>query len=376
LSPPRLVHKSTSVSSLGVLDEKTTGGDKLLIPESVSAPPGIVDFEDASMDVDEEEYGEVIKRSEDEDASEPRLTELRTEGRPRGSSFASSSSSLSPILSPDSPAPLTDQDFPFSIDRPPPTDVLDEQLLTVPYSSSPKGSSDNRLRGDSISSMSTDGSANPQLSWSTTTATSSADDGSMTTPATSHLTLPGPKILSPGSIPRELPGLTSEDKEESSDSQQPTLGIRRARVPTDIDIRSISSHAQAEALVQRAQQSILDMEGVPGDDDLMGGGGRSPLSARLAAYGETLALERRLKRVEEGKNDEDSQSIEDQETPASPAFTRDGGRTNGSPRVRDMRTLETPKSTNPSRSRIRQPRRPNTGDSGSSVSYGLNQYTS
>jgi len=48
---------------------------------------------------------------------------------------------------------------------------------------------------------------------------------------------------------------------------------------------------------------------------------------------------------------------------ASPAFIRDGGRTNGSPLVRDIRALETPKSTNPSRSRIRQPRWPNTGDS-------------
>jgi len=48
-------------------------------------------------------------------------------------------------------------------------------------------------------------------------------------------------------------------------------------------------------------------------------------------------------------------------------FTRDGGRSSGSPRIRDMRTLESPRVTNQSRSRIRQPRRPATGDSASSA---------
>jgi hypothetical protein len=51
----------------------------------------------------------------------------------------------------------------------------------------------------------------------------------------------------------------------------PTFGT----VPTDIDIRSISSHAQAEALVQLAQQSIVDMDDhcarrVDDEDDLDG----------------------------------------------------------------------------------------------------------
>jgi hypothetical protein len=87
---------------------------------------------------------------------------------------------------------------------------------------------------------------------------------------------------------------------------------RSAPVPTNIDIRSISSYAQAEVLVQRAQQSILNTDnrcgcGVDGDDDLYGGGeggrdgGRSPLSAKLAVYGESLTLERRLRGTEEEK---------------------------------------------------------------------------
>jgi len=43
--------------------------------------------------------------------------------------------------------------------------------------------------------MSTDGSANPQLRWSSAMATSSIRSGEMATPPTSHLTLPGAAIL-------------------------------------------------------------------------------------------------------------------------------------------------------------------------------------
>ncbi|KAF8629150.1 hypothetical protein AX17_005735 [Amanita inopinata Kibby_2008] len=62
----------------------------------------------------------------------------------------------------------------------------------------------------------------------------------------------------------------------------------------EIDINSISSHAQAEALVQRTQQEILEL----GEQEVLlssGITGHTPLSARLAAYGESLALERRLR---------------------------------------------------------------------------------
>jgi hypothetical protein len=72
----------------------------------------IVDFKDPAVDADDEEYGEVIDRPEG--ASKSHLTELKTEGRPRGSSFASSSSSLSPNMSPDSAIVSAAQVFPFS----------------------------------------------------------------------------------------------------------------------------------------------------------------------------------------------------------------------------------------------------------------------
>ncbi|KIM73170.1 hypothetical protein PILCRDRAFT_15479 [Piloderma croceum F 1598] len=146
------------------------------------------------------------------------------------------------------------------------------------------------VSGDSVNGMGTDGSANPQLSWSSTTANSSTGSGGMNTPATSHLTLSGPAIPSPGSIP-------------------PT---RWSRVPTVIDICSISSQAQAEGLVQRARQSILNMELETDIEPL--GSGHSPLSAKLAAYGESSR----------------------------------------SPRIRDIRALGSPRTTNHSRGSANQ----------------------
>jgi hypothetical protein len=105
------------------------------------------------------------------------------------------------------------------------------------------------------------------------------------------------------------------------------LHERRYHIPADISISSISSHAQAEALVRKAEQDILEM---PLDSDPLpatGSTARSPLSARLAAYGESLALERRLreqKDAEEGR----SASMDKQQSEISPSrtdmFMRDG----------------------------------------------------
>lgn len=134
----------------------------------------------------------------------------------------------------------------------------------------PNKAGDVRLRGHSISSVSTDLSVdNPALSSSTTSASASV---AVPTPALNNSPLP------------------------NSDG---SLTAKRNNTPIDIDISTISSHAQAEALVQRTQKSILEM-----DDDMplssaALSSGRSPLSAKLAIYGETLELERRLKKEEE-----------------------------------------------------------------------------
>jgi len=51
-------------------------------------PETVVDFEDAAADADEEKYEKDIDHPEG--ASKSRLTEQKTEGRPRGLSFTSS----------------------------------------------------------------------------------------------------------------------------------------------------------------------------------------------------------------------------------------------------------------------------------------------
>lgn len=155
--------------------------------------------------------------------------------------------------------------LPFSINGPPPTeDALAES----------------RLRGDSVSSASTTATASTYPQSSSSDAT-----WSVATPSTPQL---------PGS-PRILPmlGEYEGDVEETNEIHQHP---RRLHPPLDIDISAISSHAQAEELVRRAQESILNMEqyleqNVKKDSET----GRTPLSAKLAAYGESLAIERRLK---------------------------------------------------------------------------------
>ncbi|TBU55060.1 hypothetical protein BD310DRAFT_716867 [Dichomitus squalens] len=163
---------------------------------------------------------------------------------------------------------------------------------------------DNRARGDSFGSMST-----------------STDASLPQTPG------PGPvlglDIRSPGAGSLDLPSEQEENsmleggrsradstasrtnyliERERQQHRARTMSPPRSRAPAlDIDIRAISSHAQAEALVQRAQKSIIDMEDVdielpglglvgsnPGAIVGIGPGnggtlsvGRTPLSAKL-----------------------------------------------------------------------------------------------
>ena len=355
------MRKSSSATSL---NNAKSIAEVISVPDPATATVG--DLHDSAIDGDDEEYGEVIQRPD-----EIHLQGLLIESRPRGLSLGSSNSSLSPIVSPDigdSNTVSSGTEFPFSISRPPPADILDEHLLTVPYPSSPLGAirDENRHRGDSISSLSTDasgGSRHPEMSWSHSTVgtTSTIEIESTSTPPTSQLTLSRPAIASPGSVPRDglvMPSTSPPDRKEASFIDLPPISraIQRAHTPVSIDIQSISSHAQAEALVQRAQESILAMSAQSDED--ANSSGRSPLSARLAAYGESLALERKFKEAEQGNIGDDFVH------PRSYSFTQEPSKSS-SPRMRDVRVLEIPKrGRNASRSRIRQPRRPNTSDSG------------
>ncbi len=130
-----------------------------------------------------------------------------------------------------------DMDFPFSLDVP----VEDE----VPELGDVRG------RGDSLS----------------TTL-------SATTVSTASLRTPAP-------LSAVLPSAIEDAKSHVSSNRPPPL--------TGLDTSSVSSYAQAEALVALARGQVLTAR--EGDD--------IPLSARLAALGESLRLERKFKEAEE-----------------------------------------------------------------------------
>ncbi|RDB25043.1 hypothetical protein Hypma_007485 [Hypsizygus marmoreus] len=389
---------TNSVGSLGKYRKKLGAPEPRLSEEYLahdSTPDAISDFEPPSRsdvisgDEDDEEYGQPIINDEESPVIDPG-TPLDTKSphmallmRERGLSFTSSSeSSLSPIMSNDTPdASLIRAEFPFSINHAPPplspgesgaVDPAQGESLRVP----PSG--DNRCRGDSVSSTSTSDSRNPQLSSSGTTSGSGTSE-TITTP---YLSSPGRDEflhVSTGSSPGlNVEGLIEEVGADDSGidlkagntnvGQTTTLNERRPRIPPDINISSISSHAQAEALVQKAQQEILEMahsnELSPGTAST----GRSPLSARLAAYGESLALERKLR---EQKQEEERRASGGRVTPVSSnadPFLRQGALTpmlNGHSRrdgVERQHSLENRSNRPKLRSRMKDPKRPSTAE--------------
>ncbi|EMD37599.1 hypothetical protein CERSUDRAFT_114247 [Gelatoporia subvermispora B] len=253
---------------------------------------------------DEDEYGEPIPGHVDIPRVRSRLSQLKIEDSPRRHSTASSRSSSSALPSPSSPVspeivvPTVAFDCPFSINHPPPADPEPDP---EPAPSNLLGIHGvDRPRGDSVSSISTNASVNP--------ASSSGASGYITTPALSHSHLPPAVISSPDSnatdfvLPEPLSPDAIPHKGLLGDVEL-SLSPKVSRIPLDIDIRSISSHAQAEALVQRAQRSILEMHDDESQDVDVGcqtllnglGAGRTPLSAKLAAYGQTLEIERKFK---------------------------------------------------------------------------------
>lgn len=255
-SPRRILtlNGSSSINSLRGIDPTALPASGRDTPGS--APPAHTQFSDL-------QDGEVPK---DGDGARThgrldRLREQKSESRSADQGINSSTSSLHRGAE-----VSRNSDFPFSISNPPPKEEQDSATSNL----KPNGTGDARLRGHSISSVSTDLSVdNPALSSSTTSASASV---TVPTPALVNSPLP----VSEGS-----------------------LTTKRNNTPIDIDISTISSHAQAEALVQRTQKSILEMDDEIPLSSAALSSGRSPLSAKLAIYGETLELEKRLKREEE-----------------------------------------------------------------------------
>ena len=307
-------------------------------------------------DDDEDEYGVPVEHSRFADGS---ANGYQPDALPRERSISSSSSSISHGIVGDmssyvQPSPLN----------------LDEQLLSVPLHTGRSDSS--RTRGDSVSSMSTNGSTVPQM---TSSSTSSASKSSANpTPGPEDVYLP-PPIAKLHESTLSDPAISSDDHTLSPYRMHHVL-----RRPLDIDIRSISSHAQAEALVQRAQHAILDMTDELNADNLSSPGpstGRTPLSARLAAYGESLAIQRMLREEEERRATASLQDFDDDEEDFAPSqptdIARNVGATysvqeevvnNGHARkassTLDRQLSLERKSSVGSRSRIYVPKRPST----------------
>ncbi|KAI0633745.1 hypothetical protein C8Q77DRAFT_809116 [Trametes polyzona] len=362
-------------------------------------------------DDDEEGYGEVISPQLGLGLALPesksRLNELRTERRRRPSGASQASHDSSPLPSPTT-GPEAAFDCPFSINRPPPHPLPSDAMQSS--QSQPSGADsrssthanllgihtvDNRGRGDSIGSMST----------STDASASSAPQTPLPTAGSSLGLGLGLQIQSPDAPSLELPpavDLVVDDGSEkekaqarsrtdssasafSSDaSASRTVSPRlRATHPLDIDIRAISSHAQAEALVQRAQQSILQMQMEDVDLELPSvgsvgsssnglstggaGSGRTPLSAKLAAYGQSLEIERRFKEREREREREMSRSIGSGETlngsPTTPSGRSSDGRLRPRHSERGMRKFSLEERPGEVRApRRSKPRRPHTAD--------------
>jgi hypothetical protein len=346
-----------------------------------SASTNGVRRESAEDDDDEEyEYGRPFPREK------PPLDLMALEASESQigiTSASSSDSSLSPIISMESatvegPPSLINADFPFSINRPPPAFPDDTELAP----SSPEllrvpSPTENRSRGDSVSSISTTDSHKPQLSISGTTSGSDTVTTPLLTPAAVLPIRTSPKRNAEGLAIDRLheEGLNIGDLDGARTNVTNGVGVRpyerRYHSPPHISISSISSHAQAEALVQKAQQDILEMALDSGSSPPTGSTGRSPLSARLAAYGESLALERKLREQKDAEEEcNSSTNKQRQEAPSSGAdsFMRDG-RTTPTVNVLTRRdgverqhSLEHRSGRPIPKSKSKDPRRPSTAE--------------
>ncbi|TDL17141.1 hypothetical protein BD410DRAFT_582526 [Rickenella mellea] len=235
--------------------------------------------------------------------------------RRRGASFASSISSSDAQRPSPNPGEAvaevvsesTPTDFHFTISTPP------------PLGSSPRQINDsqtlNSRRRDSVSSTDTDASG--------------ADDHDAQRPIHSSLLLT-PPLSSPnpphqsvdmlvngfsappiythreGGGDGDSPSSSLEDLDFSLSSSRYNNASLRSTITNstsvrddlDLDLHTVSSRAEAEALVQKTQASILQLAESMPDGERSPEIDRVPLSARLAAYGEVLALERRFAKGE------------------------------------------------------------------------------
>jgi hypothetical protein len=377
-----LLRSSNSINSLSGYRRRMPGSPAFRVSEEDLVLESAASANDIHGDDDDEEseYGRPLPR---EKPSLDLIALEASESQTGITSASSSDSSLSPIISMDGdtvegPPSVINADFPFSINRPPaafPDDT--EPCLSSPELLRVPSLTENRTRGDSVSSISTTDSNKPQLSISGTTSGSDTVTTPLSTPGAVLPILTSPKRNAEALAMERLheEGLNIDDLNGTRTNVTNGVDVkshgRRYQIPPDISISSISSHAQAEALVQKAQQDILKMALDSGSSPPTGSTGRSPLSARLAAYGESLALERKLRErkdaEEECNSSTDKQRVEASSSKAD-SFMRDGRitptfdvqtRRDG---VERQHSLEH-KSGRPSpNSKLKDPRRPSTAE--------------
>jgi hypothetical protein len=211
---------------------------------------------------------------------------------------------------------------------------------------------DTRNRGDSLSSDScTSDCRNPQLSFTS---------GSGASPL---LSTPGNGSIFSQDKDKVISFFRDEVLETSGG-----LNERRTHAPLDIDITSISSissHAQAEALVERARQEALDLASTQDLSLLLSDTGRTPLSARLAAYGESLALERKLREQKEQRESTRKESRNAAGLVLSPLSST--LILKGPEGVERQQSLEDKSGIERVKRRPKDPRRPSTADGSSTL---------
>ncbi|KAF6760184.1 hypothetical protein DFP72DRAFT_1004154 [Ephemerocybe angulata] len=236
---------------------------------------------------------------------------------------------------------------------------------------------DRRGRGDSLSSTSTADSGT--MAQSSTTSGSTMDSGTsvfVLTPASDgNILLPSTAQVLVGED-HFKDGLSDSDQDrhkghlnvpvpsriQTQTSTRSTLNERRAHSPLDIDITLISSHAQAEALVERTRQDILDL--ASGQEKNLSTSttmGPTPLSAKLAALGESLALERKLREQEKlgPASKENTSSVTPSPLRPVPQFDeRSNVARNGVERQLSLETKVRPKT----KAKPKDTRRPSTAD--------------
>ncbi|CAE6523298.1 unnamed protein product [Rhizoctonia solani] len=180
---------------------------------------------------------------------------------------------------------------------------------------------DGRFRGDSLSS--TDSENTNQLSSSMATT-----DTGITTPSLYAATSPLPPHK--GAITFS-PVFEADDLDEADEHPSENLGESRRHSTTPLNLRSINTFEQAQSLVRQVEREILE-PGFTGPD--------SPsLAEQLAAYGESLAIERRFARGEaqkrawqaERKNHDEADNDDDDEDGGWATYVREPAPKIGAP---------------------------------------------